>query len=55
MLSMIHTYKLNNVDPQAWLAEVLARFVDHALRLTETVQGQLALLVRFQWVGGRLP
>ena len=25
-------------------------FVRHALRLTEHVQGQLALLVRFQWV-----
>src|SRR5271169_45023 len=31
----------------------MLRFVDHALRLTETVQGQLALLVRFQWVAGR--
>jgi hypothetical protein len=31
----------------------MLRFVDHALRLTESVQGQLALLVRFQWVAGR--
>jgi hypothetical protein len=28
-------------------------FVRHALRLTEHVQGQLALLVRFQWVAGK--
>ena len=31
----------------------MLRFVDHALRLTESVQGQLALLVRFQWVAGQ--
>lgn len=34
-------------------AIAMLRFVDHALRLTESVQGQLALLVRFQWVAGR--
>jgi hypothetical protein len=33
-------------------AMAMLRFVDHALRLTESVQGQLALLVRFQWVAG---
>lgn len=27
--------------------------VRHALGLTETVRGQLALLVRFQWVAGK--
>jgi hypothetical protein len=31
----------------------MLHFVDHALRLTESVQGQLALLVRFQWVAGK--
>jgi hypothetical protein len=31
----------------------MLRFVDHALRLTKSVQGQLALLVRFQWVAGQ--
>ena len=31
----------------------MLRFVDHALHLTESVQGQLALLVRFQWIAGR--
>jgi transposase len=29
MYSMIVTCKLNDVDPQAWLADVLARFADH--------------------------
>ena len=29
MLTLIHTAKLNNVDPQAWLADVLACINDH--------------------------
>jgi hypothetical protein len=36
MYSLIGTAKLNNVDPQAWLADVLARIADHpASRLDE--------------------
>jgi transposase len=36
MLTLIQTAKLNDVDPQAWLADVLARINDHAaLRLDE--------------------
>jgi transposase len=31
MLTLIHTAKLNDVDPQAWLADVLARIADHAI------------------------
>jgi transposase len=31
MLTLIHTAKLNNVDPQAWLADMLARIADHAI------------------------
>jgi len=31
----------------------MLRFVEHALRLTESAQGQLALLVRFQWIAGK--
>jgi hypothetical protein len=31
----------------------MLRFVDRALRLTGSMQGQLALLVRFQWVAGQ--
>jgi len=36
MYSLIGTAKLNNVDPQAWLADVLARIAGHpASRLDE--------------------
>ena len=36
MLTLIRTARLNDVDPQAWLADVLARINDHAaLRLDE--------------------
>ena len=32
MYSLIDTAKLNNVDPRAWLADVLARIADHPVR-----------------------
>jgi hypothetical protein len=36
MATLIMTAKLNDVDPQAWLADVLARINDHAIhRLDE--------------------
>jgi hypothetical protein len=36
MYSLIATAKLNDVDPRAWLADVLARIADHsASRLHE--------------------
>ena len=36
MLTLMQTAKLNDVDPQAWLADVLARINDHAVhRLDE--------------------
>ena len=35
MYSLIVTAKLNDVDPQAWLADVLARIADHPARLDE--------------------
>ena len=36
LLTLIQTAKLNDVDPQAWLADVLARINDHAIhRLDE--------------------
>ncbi len=36
LYTLIQTAKLNNVDPQAWLADVLARIADHsAQRLDE--------------------
>jgi hypothetical protein len=31
MLTLIQTAKLNNIDPQAWLADVLARTADHKI------------------------
>jgi transposase len=42
MLTLIHTAKLNGVDPQAWLADVLARIADH--KMTE-----LAALLPWNW------
>ena len=36
MYSLIITAKMNDIDPQAWLADVLARIADHpAHRLDE--------------------
>ena len=36
MYSLIYTAKLNDIDPRAWLADVLARIADHpASRLHE--------------------
>ncbi len=35
MATLITTAKLNDVDPQTWLADVLARINDHAHRLDE--------------------
>jgi transposase len=29
MYTLMHTAKLNAVDPQVWLADVLARIADH--------------------------
>ena len=31
MVTLIETAKLNGIDPQAWLADVLARIADHAV------------------------
>ena len=42
MLSLIATAKLNDVDPQAWLADVLARIAD-------TPQNQLSQLLPWNW------
>ena len=46
MATMIMTAKLNDVDPQAWLADVLARIAD-----TQTTQ--LAELLPWNWTGPR--
>jgi transposase len=42
MLTLIQTAKLNDVDPQAWLADVLARIADHKVT-------QLAALLPWNW------
>lgn len=43
MLTLIHTAKLNDVDPQAWLAGVLARIADHKIT-------NLAALLPWNWL-----
>jgi hypothetical protein len=46
MYTLIGTAKLNDVDPQAWLADVLARIADHPMhRLDE--------LTPWNWAAGR--
>lgn len=40
-------------DSEEKSPRAMLHFVDHALRLTAGVRGQLALLVRFQWVAGK--
>jgi transposase len=42
MLTLIHTAKLNGVDPQAWVADVLARIADHKIN-------HLAALLPWNW------
>jgi len=42
MLTLIQTAKLNDIDPQAWLADVLARIADH--KITD-----LAALLPWNW------
>jgi transposase len=42
MYTLIHTAKLNNVDPQAWLADVLARIADHPV-------GRVDELLPWKW------
>ena len=42
MYTLIQTAKLNDVDPQAWLADVLARIADHKIN-------DLAALLPWNW------
>ena len=35
MYTLIHTAKLNDVDPQVWLADVLARIADHLMNCVD--------------------
>jgi len=43
MFTLIQTCKLNNVDPQAWLADVLSRIADHRIN-------DLAALLPWNWI-----
>ncbi len=45
MYSLIGTAKLNGVDPQAWLADVLARIADHPVK-------RLGELLPWNWTRG---
>jgi hypothetical protein len=42
MLTLIQTARLNDVDPQAWLADMLARIADHKI-------ADLAALLPWNW------
>src|SRR6185295_3904490 len=44
--TLIQTAKLNNVDPKAWLADVLARIADHPIN-------DLAALLPWRWAAER--
>jgi transposase len=46
MYTLIHTAKLNDVDPRAWLADVLARIADHRF-------ADLAALLPWRWAAER--
>jgi hypothetical protein len=46
MLTLIHTAKLNDVDPQAWLADVLGSINDHSIH-------RLNQLLPWNWASER--
>jgi len=46
MYTLIETCKLNDVDPQAWLADVLARLPDHPAK-------QIGDLLPWAWKSAR--
>jgi hypothetical protein len=46
MYTLIHTAKLNDVDPQAWLADTLKRIADHRL-------SDLAALLPWHWAAAQ--
>ena len=45
-MTLIHSCKRNKVDPQAWLADVLARVAEH--KITD-----LAALLPWNWKSAR--
>ena len=46
MFSLIETCKLSDVDPKAWLADVLARIADHPVQ-------QIDALLPWNWQADR--
>jgi transposase len=46
MYTLIQTAKLNGIDPQAWLADILSR-------MAETSQTRLAELLPWNWTSDR--
>jgi len=46
MFTLIETAKLSDVDPKAWLADVLARIADHPAR-------KIAALLPWNWQAAR--
>jgi transposase len=46
MYTLIQTCKLNSIDPQAWLADILARIADHPIN-------DLAALLPWNWKNAR--
>lgn len=48
MATLIQTAKLNDVDPQAWLADVLARIAGHPLNKLEE-------LLPWNWAAAKGP
>ncbi len=56
MFSIIVTAKMNNVDPQAWLADVVTRIAEHpAHRLDELLPWNWQLLREKRKAGGLTP
>src|SRR6185437_11485241 len=53
MATLITTARLNEIDPQAWLADVLARINDHAIhRLDELLPWNWAVAMERRRVAG---
>ena len=48
MYSLIVTAKLNDIDPQAWLADVLARIAEHPIH-------KLDELLPWNWTTSTMP
>ena len=46
MFTLVETAKLSDVDPKAWLADVLARIADHPVR-------QIGALLPWNWKAAR--